>query len=62
MAARKPGDLPADDIVVVDEERRAAGFGDQLFGRDAADQQLTVVAAEKYGGIGPVGFMSLPPV
>ena len=35
--------LSADDIVVIGEQRRAAGFRHQLLRRDIADQQLTVV-------------------
>ena len=45
----QPGDLGADDIIVVDEQRRAAGFRDQLLGRDTADQQLAVAVGREIG-------------
>ena len=47
--ALEAGDLRADDIVVIDEQRRAAGFGDQLLGGIAADQQLAVVVGGEMG-------------
>ena len=45
--AFEPGDLSADDIVVVDEQRRAAGLGDKLLGGIAADQQLAISRRQK---------------
>src|SRR5438309_6792245 len=43
------GDLRANDIIVVDEQRRAASLGDQLLRRITADQQLPVVSRREMG-------------
>src|SRR5205085_7099534 len=41
--AFETSDLGADDLIVIDEQRGAARFGDKLLGGNAADKQLAVI-------------------
>ena len=59
--ALEAGDLRADDIIVVDEQRSPAGFGDEILRGIAADHQLAGFGRREMGRDGPACFISRSP-